>query len=1286
MKRVIFTIFLSLFVLFQTGCDEIAELAGGVTGCMLQDASNYDAGALAPCVTECLGDKTGANCCCEDIVYGCMDPAASNHSELASAPCSELINGVKVENACCISEVSGCTDEAANNYNVLANKDDSSCTYDSVEVTLSDGTTASVTPGCMNADACNYVAVADADCNADNATISGSDWVQNDDCCNLTKNASCYLDLNNNGYYEEVNTSANLCNCRDLGVGWVSEDKVADEIEVQGCTSPTVNGEACVEYNPLANVDNGGCCQQEFSFEDYADFDESSLDFMGVFDVGFMMGMVDQAGECVMDTSMGGMDMEESFMAQLTLGLPNSSGEGQLQYFEVYRDEMESRPEWEVRIPSANTEDKCFAYADSSGSDYSFCANWGHDYENCEDFDMASDCPPDKCIWETKFCFPTFEGQPCPSYTNQYDCNENDCEWSFDGTCFTPIDEPWMHCWDLDEDECVQSPDCKLETGDFGPGGGEGGPECMSDCPMYPDPSSWTEASECEWLSGMVNTGCLSDCDMELSDMQNMLKMQYHIQCDDTNNDCVGFFDEGNEGGECPYSCGYMYEDFCEFDIPVASDFSTCCPGFNLANCPVEQQAPINQGALDECMLNLGITYGADTTATGGNMYGGLCQGCNISQLAYFYSDTTNNANAISASSVVIDATVSTKPFCDRLSQEVMYGIYGCNYEVEELIYKLESDCSACTTDQCYTGVFGNTGLQTLDCTNATFVTSCSATTNETDCVCDPDCEWKPNAGGASGGTCKDFGSDDFVGADGPACLSGDTSSAGSWDWDSKHPEDDPNGFCNYLVGLPAAATDDCVGPEGVLRCEQHICEECLAIGGGMCDEIFGNDGDGMDMAVTKLSKVPVPNDGILSRGSSCGEGYLEDCSGDGDCCEESWLGDGYADCADQEFGCDLSCYDNDGGDCEASFGESECVPSSPCFKAENQYQSACLDNPACAWIYDEFSMENHCEPKPSFNPNACGTLTQTACGQDDACQWNAQAGPNDPGNFQPHCGPKAPDDCFALGTQSACDASLTCEWEAPDWMPPWQEGVCFTNNPCMTPENGDPDVCDSKPGCEWDWDYYECVEAGSGNDFCDCHVSLTAKICNEIGGKWELPGWAMDCDDCYDIDKECMMPLTQQDCFDQDQYNDPCEEFYQGGNQSTSWENNKCVNENSFSDAGTWGLGDGCLELNWEEQPEPACNDPKLQDEDKCYCFDCEWKDMTGECVEWGGDGMGRKTDQVKMRNLQDMIYQLSGSGSADGECLDYHMMDSGVIHLVEIDDEYGYCQVITLTPTQNQ
>jgi len=128
------------------------------------------------------------------------------------------------------------------------------------------------------------------------------------------------------------------------------------------------------------------------------------------------------------------------------------------------------------------------------------------------------------------------------------------------------------------------------------------------------------------------------------------------------------------------------------------------------------------------------------------------------------------------------------------------------------------------------------------------------------------------------------------------------------------------------------------------------------------------------------------------------------------------------------------------------------------------------------------------------------------------------------------------------------------------------------------------------------------------------------------------------------------------------------------------------CVNENSFSDAGTWNLGDECIEFNWVEQPEPDCNDPLLQDENKCYCFDCEWDDMNGECIEWGDNGMGRKTDQTKMRNFQEMIYKLSGSGRSDGDCLDYHMMDDGMIHLIQIDGEYGFCQMIILTPTQNQ
>jgi hypothetical protein len=49
-----------------------------------------------------------------------------------------------------------------------------------------------------------------------------------------------------------------------------------------------------------------------------------------------------------------------------------------------------------------------------------------------------------------------------------------------------------------------------------------------------------------------------------------------------------------------------------------------------------------------------------------------------------------------------------------------------------------------------------------------------------------------------------------------------------------------------------------------------------------------------------------------------CADGYIIDCADD-DCCPESWIGDGFADCEDQAYGCDLTCYDNDGGDCAGS-------------------------------------------------------------------------------------------------------------------------------------------------------------------------------------------------------------------------------------------------------------------------------------------------------------------------------------------------------------------------------
>ncbi len=59
-----------------------------------------------------------------------------------------------------------------------------------------------------------------------------------------------------------------------------------------------------------------------------------------------------------------------------------------------------------------------------------------------------------------------------------------------------------------------------------------------------------------------------------------------------------------------------------------------------------------------------------------------------------------------------------------------------------------------------------------------------------------------------------------------------------------------------------------------------------------------------------------LPNGELGECEDQYGYGYVPDCSGDGDCCPESWIGDGFADCEDQAWGCDLTCYDNDGGDC----------------------------------------------------------------------------------------------------------------------------------------------------------------------------------------------------------------------------------------------------------------------------------------------------------------------------------------------------------------------------------
>ena len=66
----------------------------------------------------------------------------------------------------------------------------------------------------------------------------------------------------------------------------------------------------------------------------------------------------------------------------------------------------------------------------------------------------------------------------------------------------------------------------------------------------------------------------------------------------------------------------------------------------------------------------------------------------------------------------------------------------------------------------------------------------------------------------------------------------------------------------------------------------------------------------------------PVCGDGICDEGEDCFDdcgcpsGTLEDCADAGECIESSWQGDGFCDGLDQQYGANLCCYENDGGDC----------------------------------------------------------------------------------------------------------------------------------------------------------------------------------------------------------------------------------------------------------------------------------------------------------------------------------------------------------------------------------
>jgi len=147
------------------------------------------------------------------------------------------------------------------------------------------------------------------------------------------------------------------------------------------------------------------------------------------------------------------------------------------------------------------------------------------------------------------------------------------------------------------------------------------------------------------------------------------------------------------------------------------------------------------------------------------------------------------------------------------------------------------------------------------------------------------------NGENADGLTCVNGG--DCTGGGGTTTTGGTTTGGGEC----------PDGYVEDCSGDGDCCLESWIG-DGFEDCEDQ------AYG---CDlTCYDNDGGDCDGATTTGGTT-------TTTGSDCPDGYVDDCSGDGDCCLESWIGDGYEDCEDQAYGCDLTCYDNDGGDCDGA-------------------------------------------------------------------------------------------------------------------------------------------------------------------------------------------------------------------------------------------------------------------------------------------------------------------------------------------------------------------------------
>ena len=213
--------------------------------------------------------------------------------------------------------------------------------------------------------------------------------------------------------------------------------------------------------------------------------------------------------------------------------------------------------------------------------------------------------------------------------------------------------------------------------------------------------------------------------------------------------------------------------------------------------------------------------------------------------------------------------------------------------------------------------------------------------------------------------------------------------------------------------------------------------------------------------------------DDVLRGREDCEDGWVIDCADD-DCCPISWIGDGYVDCEDQAYGCDLTCYDNDGGDCGFVCGDGICN-------------------------YEQYEDANNC-------PEDCGTSEDCA-----DCVFDFT-------NYGSECCDSAWDeygiDCADLEANYSWDCSgCTCPGDYDsDGDGVIDEEDSDPNNPYQCSDN-DGDGCD-----DCGLGYYNPADDGSDYD--------ADGIC-DLGDDDDDNDGVIDSEDCHPFDPT----LSEYDC-----------------------------------------------------------------------------------------------------------------------------------------------------------